>query len=303
MRDRRRDDPHDPVPRPDERGQRDRALGALVGLPRRPEIPAVREVRVLRDPQQRRALRLVAAVQVPDPRPGRRGVPRRRPRPRHPDVRRRPRPVHRLARRRRVRRRGRRRSSGRRRTTTSSPAPSRTSPTSRTSSAAPTGRDRGRQRGLGASWRSRARGRARSSPRSRPACERSRTSACATRRSPVAGHDLADRLHRRPRLRDLGPRRATRSTVWDAVAEASAGHGVIPFGMIALYMARIEAGLLLLDVDFAFEPLRLDGRRPLDPDRARARLDGPRPRRPTIGRSSAGPRSSASCATRRRAGS
>ena len=38
--------------------------------------------------------------------------------------------------------------------------------------------------------------------------------------------------------------------VWDAVAEASAGQGVIPFGMIALYMARIEAGLLLLDVDF-----------------------------------------------------
>jgi aminomethyltransferase len=39
--------------------------------------------------------------------------------------------------------------------------------------------------------------------------------------------------------------------VWDAVTEASAGRGVIPFGMIALYMARIEAGLLLLDVDFA----------------------------------------------------
>jgi aminomethyltransferase len=39
--------------------------------------------------------------------------------------------------------------------------------------------------------------------------------------------------------------------VWDAVAEASAGRGVVPIGMIALYMARIEAGLLLLDVDFA----------------------------------------------------
>src|SRR3954471_3934123 len=38
--------------------------------------------------------------------------------------------------------------------------------------------------------------------------------------------------------------------VWDAVAETSAGRGVIPIGMIALYMARIEAGLLLLDVDF-----------------------------------------------------
>jgi aminomethyltransferase len=38
--------------------------------------------------------------------------------------------------------------------------------------------------------------------------------------------------------------------VWDAVTEASAGRGVIPIGLIALYMARIEAGLLLLDVDF-----------------------------------------------------
>jgi glycine cleavage system T protein (aminomethyltransferase) len=38
--------------------------------------------------------------------------------------------------------------------------------------------------------------------------------------------------------------------VWDAVAAAGAGRGVMPFGLTALYMARIEAGLLLLDVDF-----------------------------------------------------
>ena len=38
--------------------------------------------------------------------------------------------------------------------------------------------------------------------------------------------------------------------VWDAVSDAAKGQGVIPFGMVALYMARIEAGLLLLDVDF-----------------------------------------------------
>ena len=38
--------------------------------------------------------------------------------------------------------------------------------------------------------------------------------------------------------------------VWDAVWGASRGRGVIPFGMTALYMARIEAGLVLLDVDF-----------------------------------------------------
>jgi aminomethyltransferase len=38
--------------------------------------------------------------------------------------------------------------------------------------------------------------------------------------------------------------------VWDAVWAASRGQGVVPFGLTALYMARIEAGLVLLDVDF-----------------------------------------------------
>jgi aminomethyltransferase len=39
--------------------------------------------------------------------------------------------------------------------------------------------------------------------------------------------------------------------VWDAVWAAADGYGVLPFGLQALYMTRIEAGLLLLDVDFA----------------------------------------------------
>jgi aminomethyltransferase len=39
--------------------------------------------------------------------------------------------------------------------------------------------------------------------------------------------------------------------IWDAIVEASRGRGVVPFGLTALSMARIEAGLLLLDVDFA----------------------------------------------------
>ena len=39
--------------------------------------------------------------------------------------------------------------------------------------------------------------------------------------------------------------------VWDAIWAASEGLGVLPFGMQALYMARIEAGLLLLDIDFS----------------------------------------------------
>jgi aminomethyltransferase len=38
--------------------------------------------------------------------------------------------------------------------------------------------------------------------------------------------------------------------VWDAVWAAGRPKSLIPFGMTALYMARIEAGLILLDVDF-----------------------------------------------------
>jgi aminomethyltransferase len=38
---------------------------------------------------------------------------------------------------------------------------------------------------------------------------------------------------------------------WDAIWDATRGMGVLPFGLQALYMTRIEAGLLLLDVDFA----------------------------------------------------
>ena len=38
--------------------------------------------------------------------------------------------------------------------------------------------------------------------------------------------------------------------VWDTLWEAMEGHGVLPFGQTALLMLRIEAGLLLLNVDF-----------------------------------------------------
>ncbi len=38
--------------------------------------------------------------------------------------------------------------------------------------------------------------------------------------------------------------------IWDAVMEEGEGHGILPFGQIALLMARIEAGLLLLHADF-----------------------------------------------------
>lgn len=38
--------------------------------------------------------------------------------------------------------------------------------------------------------------------------------------------------------------------VWDRVSEAGQPHGLIPFGQVALLIARIEAGLLLYRVDF-----------------------------------------------------
>jgi aminomethyltransferase len=39
-------------------------------------------------------------------------------------------------------------------------------------------------------------------------------------------------------------------TLWDGLAEVGAGRGVIPIGETALIMTRIEAGLILIDVDF-----------------------------------------------------
>jgi aminomethyltransferase len=38
--------------------------------------------------------------------------------------------------------------------------------------------------------------------------------------------------------------------VWDALVEAGAPYGLTPAGMLALDLARIEAGLILLDVDY-----------------------------------------------------
>lgn len=38
--------------------------------------------------------------------------------------------------------------------------------------------------------------------------------------------------------------------LWDAVIEAGTPYGIVPTGMLALDLARIEAGLMLLDVDY-----------------------------------------------------
>jgi aminomethyltransferase len=44
--------------------------------------------------------------------------------------------------------------------------------------------------------------------------------------------------------------RAGAHAVWDALVGAGAAHGLRPTGLLALDVARIEAGLLLIDVDF-----------------------------------------------------
>jgi aminomethyltransferase len=45
-------------------------------------------------------------------------------------------------------------------------------------------------------------------------------------------------------------RSADAIALWDAIWKAGRNLAVIPFGLTALYMARIEAGLILLDTDF-----------------------------------------------------
>jgi len=44
--------------------------------------------------------------------------------------------------------------------------------------------------------------------------------------------------------------RAHAIALWDALMDAGGAYGILPAGMLALDMARIEAGLMLLDVDY-----------------------------------------------------
>ena len=89
--------------------------------------------------------------------------------------------------------------------------------------------------------------------------------------------------------------------VWDTLWDSMDGHGVLPFGLAALYMLRIEAGLLLLDADFDSSRFAWN-----DAHRStRSSSAGPgcsRTSRPTTARSSGARPSSARSPTRRRAG-
>ena len=59
---------------------------------------------------------------------------------------------------------------------------------------------------------------------------------------------LPDRLYGRPRLR-VWVESAQAVELWDALVRASAS-GIRPAWMLALDIARIEAGLILIEVDF-----------------------------------------------------
>ena len=251
-------------------------MGALGEPPRSDEVPDVGEVRVLRAPQRCRAVRHLAPVQVPHPRPRRRALSGGRARPRHPRLSAWARPVHPLVRRSRLRRRGRRHPpSGHRRV----PAD-----------------DRRAEPGLvrGSPWpprRAHRRGVRRVGGPGGPGAllaRHPRSAGTGHRNARLlrrrerdagrgAGDGVADRLHRRSRLRALDPGRRRPHGLGCGLAEEpwARGHPGRPDGPLhGPDRSRIAAARCR----FPLQPLRLDGRRPLDPDRARLRLDVPRHR-------------------------
>ena len=69
-----------------------------------------------------------------------------------------------------------------------------------------------------------------------------------THRGPRRGRE-PDRLHRRPGLRAVG--RADQAlALWDALMETGRAYALRPAGIWALDVARVEAGLIMLDVDY-----------------------------------------------------
>jgi aminomethyltransferase len=53
--------------------------------------------------------------------------------------------------------------------------------------------------------------------------------------------------------------------VWDALIEAGTPYGIVPAGMLALDVARIEAGLMLMDVDYVSARKALTARQTSSP--------------------------------------
>ncbi|MBV9360426.1 MAG: aminomethyltransferase family protein [Betaproteobacteria bacterium] len=74
------------------------------------------------------------------------------------------------------------------------------------------------------------------------------------RLAPAAIRDIPVEISRTGYTGDLGFEiwmdGAKALPVWDALMEAGRGYGIMPAGMLALDIARIEAGLMLIDVDY-----------------------------------------------------
>ena len=212
--------------------------------------------------------------------PGRRALPGRRPRSRHPDLRSRARPVHGLVRRPRLRGRGRRGPPARHPTSSSSRPPSPTSPTSRTSSAgstSPSRRSRDDCGGPGRPGSAVARHPGAARPRSSP---RSRTSASPTHT--IAGIPI--RVSRTGYTGDLGyelwipSARRARGLGRGLGRQPRPGRRAVRADR-AVHGSASRPGCVLLDVDFHSSRFAWTDEDRTTLDRAGPRLDGPEPRR------------------------
>ena len=139
--------------------------------------------------------------------------------------------------------------------------------------------DRGRDRGGSRRSPSRARS---AGPSSRPATGeafadlryfRRRADYVQGRPREGRGRRQPDRLHRRPRLRAVDPGRQAHRTSGTA-DEAGGAYGIRPAGMLALDVVRLEAGLILLEVDYTSRPPRDEPGPELQPVRDRPGAPG-----------------------------
>ena len=61
----------------------------------------------------------------------------------------------------------------------------------------------------------------------------------------------AHRLHGRPRLRAVDARSTARWPVWDRIFDVGQRYGIQPVGIRAMDVARVEAGLILIEVEYS----------------------------------------------------
>ncbi len=239
-----------PVPSPDRGPEPEDAVAGVVGLLRVLRVRRLPRHRVQRDPRGRGRHRRQPALQVPDHRPRR--DPARRPRdhPRRDEAQGRAGLLHALVRRARQGHRRRHRPPGRRAR----------APLDRGRSPGPLADDErrrpGRRRSRTSPSRSRrSRSRARSAaPSSRPRPARtsatSATSGAGRRRSAGIEIDVSRTGYTGDLGYELWIPAEHAEAAWDALFEAGQAYAIRPAGMLALDVTRLEAGLILLEVDY-----------------------------------------------------